>query len=58
MKAPGVVAGNPGRSHQVVGGRIHFQAFTHWLVTGFPMREATRIRITSRGARALLIDMG
>jgi hypothetical protein len=58
MKALGVVVNEKSQSNQIGAGRIHYQAFTRWLVTGFPERQSKRIRINCRGARALLIDMG
>jgi hypothetical protein len=57
MKALGAVAGNKAQAHQVVAGRIHYQAFTRWLIAGLPLRESNRVQITSRGGRAKLIDM-
>lgn len=59
MKTLGAVAGasSKAQSHQVVPGRIHYQAFTHWLMTGFPLRESNRVQITSRRGRAKLIDL-
>ena len=46
MKTLGAVAGaSKAQSHQVVPGRIHYQAFTHWLMTGFPLRESNRVQL-------------
>lgn len=58
MKALGAGVDRKSQSNQIVVERIHYQAFTRWLVTGFPAPRSTRVRINSRGARALLLDMG
>lgn len=58
MKTSEAVAGDKSHSTQALVGRIHNQAFTRWLAVGFPSSESDRVRINSREARALLIDMG
>jgi len=58
MKTSGAVVGDKSQSTQALVGRIHYQAFTRWLAVGFPSRESNHVRINSREARALLIDMG
>lgn len=56
MNAPLPIAIGKPPVPQIDPARIRYEAFTRTALPAFPPRESNRVRIASRGGRALFLD--